>query len=64
MMIEGTVNNGGVDRRKFLMAAVSACAAGTPPGFVSIQLAASDGGSLTKEQRDSMTPSHVIDELK
>jgi len=29
-----------------------------------MQLAASMGGSLTKEQRDSMTPSQVIDELK
>lgn len=64
MMIEGTVNNGGVDRRRFLTATVGACAAGTPPGFVSIQFAASGGGSLTKEQRDGMTPSHVIDELK
>jgi carbonic anhydrase len=29
-----------------------------------MQLAASMSGSLTKEQRDSMTPSQVIDELK
>jgi hypothetical protein len=29
-----------------------------------MQFAASMAGSLTKEQRDSMTPSQVIDELK
>jgi carbonic anhydrase len=29
-----------------------------------MQLAASVSGSLTKEQRDSMTPVQVIDELK
>jgi hypothetical protein len=54
MMIEGTVNNGGVDRRRFLTAAVGACAAGTPPGFVSIQLAASGGGSLTTRRHDTV----------
>ena len=63
-MSEKTVNNGSVDRRRFLTAAVGAYAACTPLGLVSIQLASSGGASLTKEQRDSMTPAQVIDELK
>lgn len=63
-MSEKTVNNGSVDRRRFLTATVGAYAACTPLGLVSIQLASSGGASLTKEQRDSMTPSQVIDELK
>jgi carbonic anhydrase len=29
-----------------------------------VQLATGLSGSLTKEQRDSMTPSQIIDELK
>jgi len=53
-----------VDRRRFLNAALAACTIGAPLGFLSIQFAASRDGSLTKEQRDSMTPSQVIDELK
>jgi len=53
-----------VDRRRFLNAALAACTIGAPLGFLSIQFAASRAGSLTKEQRDSMTPSQVIDELK
>src|SRR5580700_3724860 len=63
-MFDETVNYGGVDRRRFLTAAVGAYAACTPLGLVSIQLASSGGASLTKEQRDSMTPSQVIYELK
>ena len=58
------VNDGAVDRRRFLSAALGACAMSVPRGFVSMQLAGSMSGSLTKEQRDSMTPSQVIDELK
>ena len=53
-----------VDRRRFLGSALGACAISPPLGFLSMQLAASMSGSLTKEQRDSMTPSQVIDELK
>jgi carbonic anhydrase len=52
-----------VDRRRFLGTALGACTI-SPHDFLSIQLAASMSGSLTKEQRDSMTPSQVIDELK
>ncbi len=56
--------NSAVDRRGFLSAALGACAISTQRGFGSLQLAANMGVSLTKEQRDSMTPSQVIDELK
>jgi carbonic anhydrase len=59
-----SVANGAVDRRRFLSAALGACAISAPLGLVSMQLAASMSGSLTKEQRDKMTPSQVIDELK
>ena len=54
----------GGPRRSFLSTALGACAIRAPLGFASMQLAASMSGSLTKEQRDSMTPSQVIDELK
>jgi carbonic anhydrase len=64
MILEGTAKDGVVDRRKFLTAALGAYAASTPFGVSSIQLAASMDKSLTKGQRDSMTPSQVIDELK
>src|SRR5580704_9987244 len=57
------MNNLAVDRRRFLGAALGACAI-SPLGSWSMQFAASMSGSLTKEQRDSMTPSQVIDELK
>jgi carbonic anhydrase len=58
-----SLDEGAVGRRRFLTT-VGACAVSSPLGLVSIQLATSGGGSLTKEQRDSMTPSQVIDELK
>ena len=51
-------------RREFLGATLGTCAA-TPFSILSsIQLATSLSGSLTKEQRDSMTPAQIIDELK
>jgi carbonic anhydrase len=62
--LRGSVDNRGVDRRKFLGAAVGACALSPSLGFLSVQLGGNKSGSLTKEQRDSMTPSQVIDELK
>jgi carbonic anhydrase len=49
-----------VDRRSFLTAALSTCAV-TP---LSLQFATTLANSLTKEERDSMTPSQVLDELK
>jgi carbonic anhydrase len=57
-------DSGALDRRSFLGSALGACAISGPLGLVSVQLAASMSESLTKEQRDSMTPSQVIEELK
>ena len=59
-----SVDNRGLDRRKFLGAALGACAISPSLRFFSMQLAGNTGGSLTKAQRDSMTPAQVIDELK
>jgi carbonic anhydrase len=59
-----SVDNLTVDRRSFLGTALGACAISPQLSFSPMQLAASMSGSLTKEQRDSMTPSQVIDELK
>ena len=56
--------NNVVDRRRFLGSSLCACAL-TPvfaPSF--FQLAGSLSRSLSKEERDSMTPSFVIEELK
>src|SRR5215471_17086468 len=51
-------------RRDFLRASLGTCAI-TPFARLSlVQLATSRSGSLTKEQRDSMTPSQIIDDLK
>jgi carbonic anhydrase len=60
---EVLLHTSAVDRRIFLGAAFGACVI-SRVGSSSLQLAASTSGSLTKEQRDSMTPSQVIDELK
>jgi carbonic anhydrase len=59
-----SVDNGTVNRRRFLSTALCACAISPRVGFLHTQLAASLSESLTKGQRDSMTPSQVIDELK
>jgi carbonic anhydrase len=58
-----SVDNRIVDRRRFLSSAFGACAI-TSFGPRDMQLATSLANSLTKEQRDSMTPSQVIEELK
>jgi carbonic anhydrase len=58
-----SVDKAAVGRRSFLSVALGSCAI-TPLATLSLQLATSLAGSLTKEQRDSMTPSQVIDELK
>jgi len=51
-------------RRDFLGVSLGTCAL-TPFARLSLaQLATSRSGSLTKEQRDSMTPTQIIDELK
>jgi len=52
------------ERRRFLSTAIWACALSRPLGALSMQLAPSLSEALTKEQRDSMTPAQVIDELK
>ena len=61
---DGSLNNWVTDRRSLLSAALGAYAIITPVSLLSMQLSTSGSGSLTKEQRDSMTPSQVIDELK
>ena len=58
------LDGGGFDRRSFLNTALCACALHYPLKAMSMQLTASLSESLTKEQRDSMTPAHVVDELK
>jgi carbonic anhydrase len=50
-------------RRDFLAAAARACAITPLAGLTLVQLAGTSG-SLTKEQRDGMTPSQIIEELK
>jgi len=52
-----------IDRRSLLGTAIGACAI-TPIVRLPLQLGTSGGGSLTKEQRDRMTPPQVIEELK
>ena len=51
-------------RRDFLGSTLGACTLTTLSKLSVVQLAASRSGSLTKEQRDSMTPVQIIDELK
>ena len=58
----GTADNLAIGRRIFLSTALAACAGS--PSLLAMQLAGSMSRSLTKEQRDSMTPSQVMDELK
>jgi carbonic anhydrase len=58
------LGGGHLDRRDFLGASLGTCAV-TPFGRLSLlQLATSLSSSLTKEERDSMIPSQIIDELK
>src|SRR5580704_13244469 len=50
-------------RRSFLGAAIAAC--GFSPAFgLPSQLGTPGSGSLTKEQRDRMSPAQVVEELK
>jgi carbonic anhydrase len=58
-----SLNSRAAVRRSLLSAALGACAI-SPLSLLSMQLSTRGSGSLTKEQRDSMTPSQVIDELK
>jgi carbonic anhydrase len=61
---EKLMDNPTVNRRRFLSTAVGACALSQALGAFSMQLVPSLSESLTKEQRDSMTPAQVIEELK
>ena len=57
------VSFGHLDRRNFIGSGLAAlCAVPLTP--LPPQLAASTSGSLTKEKRDAMSPSQVLDELK
>jgi carbonic anhydrase len=53
-----------VDRRGFLKSSLSACALAPFSPSSHFQLSSSLNRSLTKDERDGMTPAHVIDELK
>lgn len=52
-----------LSRRNFLGTALTTCVI-TPIVPWSLQFGAPGGGSLTKEQRDRMTPAQVLEELK
>lgn len=54
----------GMNRRAFFRSSAGACAFAPFMGRSFFQLARDRNGCLTKEERDAMTPSHVIDELK
>jgi carbonic anhydrase len=60
-MSDQSLDNRLTNHRSILSATLGICAI-TPLSILSIQF--SNSGSLTKEQRDGMTPSQVIDELK
>src|SRR3979409_2229265 len=53
-----------VDRRRFISTALGACTVCPSLAVLSMQLAPDMSRSLTKAERDSLTPSQVIDELK
>jgi carbonic anhydrase len=57
-------DGGRVDRRRFLRTTLGACAIGPSLGVYTMQLAPNPCASLTKDERDRMTPQQVIDELK
>ena len=57
-------DDGTLDRRGFLNTALGACALSPSLSFLFMQFAPNMSESLTKQERDSMTPSQVIDELK
>jgi carbonic anhydrase len=57
------VSTPAVDRRTFLAATLGACAITPVVSLAALQLS-SKTGSLSKEERDRMTPSQVLEELK
>jgi carbonic anhydrase len=58
-----SVNFSGLDRRNFIGSSLGALSL-FPLTPLSLQLAANTSASLTKEQRDAMSPSQVLEELK
>lgn len=63
MSLKNSRVNHKFDRRNFLGTALATCVI-TPLAPLSLQFGAPGSGSLTKEQRDRMTPAQVIEELK
>jgi carbonic anhydrase len=61
--LEESLNTSALDRRTFLGAALGACAITPLVSLSALQLSGKTG-SLTKEERDSMTSSQVVEELK
>jgi carbonic anhydrase len=57
------VKSDGLSRRNFIGGVAGACAVSSTAVF-GLQLGAAGGGSLTKEQRDGLSPAQIIDELK
>ena len=53
-----------VNRRAFLFSSLGACAFSPRNGSTFFQLAGSLARSVTKEERDAMTPAYVLEELK
>ena len=64
MSTPNSVDNASLDRRDFLEAALGMCVVAPLVPLSLAQIGSSFGGALTKERRDSMSPSEVIDELK
>ncbi|HXZ79204.1 MAG TPA: carbonic anhydrase family protein [Terriglobales bacterium] len=56
--------DGSLDRRSFLSVGLGTCFLSPALSLLPAQFAPSMRDSLTKEQRDSMTPAQVLDELK
>jgi carbonic anhydrase len=64
MRTANSVDNASLDRRDFLEATLGMCVVAPLVPLSLAQAGSSFGGALTKERRDSMSPSEVIDELK
>ena len=61
---QGSIDLGVSSRRSFVRTAICACAFAPRLYALPMQFAPSMSETLTREQRDSMTPAQVIDELK
>ena len=60
---DNSPRRGALGRRSFLRTALGTCVI-TPVMALPMQFGTKESGSLTKEQRDRMTPEQVIEELK